>query len=58
MLEQRWKILRHYFKSHDNVAEYVRMLHTAFRRREPPSAPYVRYPVKKVKETGILIDKS
>ena len=28
-----------------------------FERREAPSAPYVRYLVKKVKETGILIDK-
>ena len=26
--------------------------------RAAPSAPYVRYLVKKVKETGILIDKS
>ena len=26
-------------------------------RREAPSAPYVRCLVKKVKETGILIDK-
>ena len=26
-------------------------------RREAPSAPYVRYLLQKVKETGILIDK-
>ena len=51
--EQRWAILRHYFKNHGNVAECVR----DFGRREAPSAPYVRYYVKKVKETGILIDK-
>ena len=30
---------------------------TGFGRREAPSAPYVRYLVKKVKEIGILIDK-
>ena len=42
MLEQRWEILRHYFD---------------FGRREALSAPYVHYVVKKVKETGILIDK-
>ena len=54
-LEQRWEILRHYFESHG--AEYVRKLRTDFRRREAPPAPYVRYLVKKVKETGILIDK-
>ena len=56
-LEQRRKILRHYFENHGNVAECMRKLRTHFERREAPSAPYVRYLVKKVKETGILIDK-
>ena len=32
-------------------------MRTDFGRREVPSAPYVRYLVKEVKETGILIDK-
>ena len=54
-LEQCWGILRHYFENHGNVTECVRKLRTDFRRRE---APYVRYLVKKVKETGILIDKT
>ena len=49
--------MRHYFEIHGNVAEYVRKLRTDFGRREAPSAPNVRYLVKKVKETGILIDK-
>ena len=44
--EQRWQILRHYFENYGNVG-----------RREAPSAPYVRYLKKKIKETGILIDK-
>ena len=56
-LEQRWKILRHYFENHVNAAECVRKLRTDFAGREAPSASYVRYLVKKVKETGILIDK-
>ena len=56
-LEQFWEILRHYFDNHGNVAECVRKLHTDFGRREAPSALYVSYLVKKVKETGILIDK-
>ena len=56
-LGQRWEILRHYFENHGNVAECVRKLRTDFGRREAPSAPYVRYLVKKLKETGILIDK-
>ena len=55
--QKRWEILRHYFENHGNVAECVRKLRTDFRRREPPSAPYVRYLVKKVKETDILTDK-
>ena len=46
-LEQRWEILRHYFENHGNVAECVRKLRTNFGRREAPSAPYVRYLVKK-----------
>ena len=56
-LEQRWEILRHCFKNHGNVTESVRKLRMEFGRREVLSAPYVRYLVKKVKETGILIDK-
>ena len=53
----KWEILLHYFENYGNVAECVRKLHTDFERREAPSAPYVRYLVKKVKKTGILIDK-
>ena len=56
-LEQRWEILRHCFENHGNVEECVRKLRMDFGRREVPSAPYVRYLVKKVKETGILIGK-
>ena len=56
-LEQRWGILRLYFKNHGNVVERVRKLHTDFGKRESPLVPYVRYLVKKVKETDILIDK-
>ena len=56
-LEQRWEILRHYFENHGYAAECVRNLRTDFGRRKAPSIPYVRYLVKKVKETGILNDK-
>ena len=56
-LEQRWEILRYYFEHHGNVAESVRKLCTDFGRRAALSVLYVRYLVKKVKETGILIDK-
>ena len=57
-LEKCREILRHFFENHSNVAEWVRKLHTDFGRREAPSTPYIRYLVKKVKETGILIDKT
>ena len=57
-LEKHWEILRRYFENHGNSPEYVRKLRMDFGRRETPSAPYVRYLVKKVKETGILIDKA
>ena len=55
--EQRREILLHYFENHGNVAECVQKLYTGFGRREATSAPYIRYLVKKVKETGILINK-
>ena len=35
----------------------LRKSRTDFGGREAPSVPYVRYLVKKVKHTGILIDK-
>ena len=56
-LEQRWEILRHYFENHCYDAECVRKWRTDFGGRETPSAPYVRYLMKKLKETGIFIDK-
>ena len=49
--------MRQYFENHGNVVECVRKLSTDFGRREASSAPYVRYLVKKVKESGILNDK-
>ena len=55
-VDQYWEILRDYFENHSNVAKYVRKLRTDFGRREATSALYVRYLVKKVKETSILID--
>ena len=53
-LKQRWEILQHYFENHGNVVECVRTCRTDFGRTEAPSALYVRYLVKKVKEISIL----
>ena len=44
-------------KNHGNVAECVRKLRTDFGTSEAPSAPYICYLLKKVKETAFLIDK-
>ena len=56
-----WTTLRNIatspFENHGNVAEGVWKLRLDFGRREAPSASYARYLLKKVKETGILIDK-
>ena len=38
-LEQRWEILRYYFATHGNVAEFVQKLRTDFGRRVAPLAP-------------------
>ena len=56
-LEDRWEILRHYFENHGNAAERVRKLCTDLGRREASVFPYVRYLVKRVNGTDILIDK-
>ena len=48
---QCWEIhsFIHSFENHGNVAECVRKLRTDFRRREAPSAPYVREKPKTVR---------
>ena len=46
-LEKRWEIMRHYFEKHDNVVGCVRKFLMDFQIREAPSAPHVRYLVKK-----------
>ena len=51
-LQQRLEVLRQYFENHASVAECVRKLRMDFGRREKLET------CEKVKETGILIDKS
>ncbi|KAJ8935836.1 hypothetical protein NQ318_019895, partial [Aromia moschata] len=55
-IEQRWEILKNYFQSECCVAETVRKLRTIFGRNEAPSAPGVRKFLRKVRETGMLMD--
>ena len=47
--------MQHSFENHGNVVERMLKLRTDFVRTETPSTSSVRYLVKKVKETGILI---
>ncbi|KAJ8957917.1 hypothetical protein NQ318_001914 [Aromia moschata] len=54
--EQRWEILKNYFQSECCVAETVRKLRTIFGRNEAPSEPGVRQFLRKVRETGMLMD--
>ena len=51
-LNNAGKYCEYFFENHGIVAECLRKLSTDFGRREVPSAPYVRYLVKTVKETG------
>ena len=58
-LDQDWKILRHYFENHDNCAECV--CENCLRILEAEKYCQLRMFVilwKKVKETGILINKT
>ena len=55
-LEQRWKILRHYFENHGNVAECMRKLCTVRPYRTVSSVCSLS--CEKSEEPGILIDKS
>ena len=48
----------HEESTHSGLRQYFQyFLHKDFGKRETPSALYVHYLAKKVKETGILIDK-
>ena len=49
--------MRLYFENHFIVAECVQQLRKDVGRKEAPIAPYFRYLVKNVKETGILVAK-
>ena len=56
-LEQLEEILRHHFENHGNISECMYENCLRIFGRRAPSALYVRYLVKKVKESVILIHK-
>jgi len=55
-LEERFKILKTYFQSQCCVAETVRILKRNMGRKKAPSGIAVVKLVKKVRETGLLLD--
>lgn len=57
-LDQRWEILKIHFQTGESFAETVRKLRTNLGRKEVPSAEYVRQFVKRVRETGSLLNKT
>ena len=57
-LDQRWEILKTYFQSECCVFETVRVLKRTFGRNKAPATPAVRKFVKKVRETGMLVDNA
>jgi hypothetical protein len=57
-LEQSWEILKTYFQSGESSTQTVRNLRNKFDRKEVPSTQFVDQFVKRVRETGSLVDKT
>lgn len=55
-LEERWEILEIYFQNKDNFAEIVRKCRTKFGRNNAPTEAGIRKFIKKVRETGFIVD--
>lgn len=56
-LEQNWEILKTYFQSGESSVQTVRNLRGKFSRNEMPSRQFVDQFVKRVRETGSLLNK-
>jgi len=57
-LEQNWEILKTYFQSGESSTQTVRNLRKIFGKNQRPSSQYVDQFVKRVRETGSLMDKT
>ncbi|KYQ46396.1 hypothetical protein ALC60_14605 [Trachymyrmex zeteki] len=57
-LEQKWEILKTYFQNSESSTETVRKLQKIFGKQNVPSSQYVNQFVKRVRETGSLLDKT
>jgi len=62
MLEQNWEILKTYFQNSESSTQTVRNLRGKFtwkiRRKEMPSTQFVDQFVKRIRQTGSLLDKA
>ena len=57
-LEQNWEILKTYFQSGESSTQTVRNLRGKFGRKEMPSTQFVDQFVKRIRQTGSLLDKA
>jgi len=58
MLEQNWEILKTYFQSDESSTQTVRNLRGKFYRKEIPLMQFVDQFVKRIRQTGSLVDKT
>jgi len=56
--EQNWEILKTYFQSGESSTQTVRNLREKFGRNERPSTQFVDQFVKRIRQTGSLLDKA
>ena len=57
-LEQSWEILKTYFQSGESSTQTVRNLRKKFNKKDVPKTQFVDQFVKRVRETGSLLDKT
>jgi len=58
ILERNWEILKIYFQSDESSTQTVRNLCEKFGRKEMPSTQFVDQFVKRIRQTGSLLDKA
>ena len=57
-LEQNWEILKTYFQNGESSTQTVKYLRGKFGRKEMPSTQFVDQFVKRIRQTGSLLDKA
>lgn len=57
-LEQSWEILKTYFQSGESSTQTVRNLRKKIDKKDVPTTQFVDQFVKRVRETGSLLDKT